>query len=205
MLVQTTREDRNAGAKSGCNWCSELNKYLTRPDSYCGILTFRFTEGRNNTCTPRGSNLYKISIMSSPGGYFDWSYHFSFLTEQDNPAAQYVTAREIDGDVSPSNTISQTADWLKECARHEECPAQIDVSLPRRVIDVATLRVLHTNEAYGRFAALSYCWGIGSQIQLRSDTFQSLTQRLDFNDLPQTIKDAILVTRSLELAYLWVC
>jgi hypothetical protein len=142
--------------------------------------------------------------MNSPGRSYDVSYHFSFLTEQDNLAAQYVTAREIDGDVSPSNTTSQTADWLKECARHEECPAQIDVSLPRRVIDVATLRVLHTNEAYGKFAALSYCWGSGSQIQLRSDTIQSLTRRLDFNGLPQTIKDAILVTRSLKLAYLWV-
>jgi hypothetical protein len=205
MSIKTTQEDMYAGAKIGCKWCLKFQRHFYEFDSDRGILTIQFTEDRSNAFTPRGSNLYEVSAIDNSGEPYFWSYHFTFLTEHDNLAAQHVTAREVDGDVSLSNTSSQISDWLKECNFHEKCPAQIEVSLPSRVIDVATLKVIHTNQAYGKFAALSYCWGRGSQVQLRSDTILSLTQRLNFNGLPQTIKDAILVTRLLKLAYLWVC
>jgi hypothetical protein len=148
--------------------------------------------------TPAGKNLFKVK---PPSGV---SYDLNLFTEANNFAAQQVTARRVDTDLTPSNTVAQISNWLNECALHGCCPEQIDVPLPTRVIEVTTPRVLHTNSALGRFAALSYCWGTGSQTQLFSHTIKSMTERLELDSLPQTIKDAILVARSISITYLWV-
>jgi len=152
--------------------------------------------------TPPGSNLYSVRLRSD-----QWSRFrvLELFTEHDNLAAQQVTARDVDRDVSPSKTSSQISRWLEECVQHRRCPHQTDLPLPTRLIEVATARICHTNGAFGKFAALSYCWGTGPQLQLRSDNIETLSQHLDFNNLPQTIKDAVLVTRSLSIPYLWVC
>jgi len=154
--------------------------------------------------TPPGSNLYSYHLGGDTKASNRW-VELEFFTEYDNFAAQQVTAREVDGNVAPSKTSPQISTWLKECVQHPCCPPQADLPLPTRLIEVATPRIYHTNGAFGRFAALSYCWGTGSQIQLRSENIETLLQHLDFNNLPQTIKDAVLVTRSLSIPYLWVC
>jgi len=156
--------------------------------------------------TPSGSNLYVLHLTDKPmRRVAELGFELEFFTEHDNFAAQQVTARDVDQDVTPSNTSSQISRWLQECVQHPCCPEQTDLPFPTRLIEVATARICHTNGAFGRFAALSYCWGTGSQIQLRSDNIETLSQHLVLNDLPQTIKDAVLVTRSLSIPYLWVC
>ena len=162
------------------------------------------TADSRHVITPLGSNLYTFELATRPVQDSIYS-ELEFFTEYENFAAPQVTARELDRDVTPSRTSSQISRWLKECDQHPCCPQQTDSSLPTRLIEVATTKICHTNGAFGKFVALSYCWGTGSQIQLRSDTIETLSQHLDFSDLPQTIKDAVLVTRSLSIPYLWVC
>lgn len=154
--------------------------------------------------TPPGSNYRDIYVTSKPYGPIRHA-ELEFFTEKNNFAAQQVTAREVDSDVTPSKTSSQISRWLEECVQHPCCPQQTDLPLPTRLVEVATAKICHTNGAFGKFAALSYCWGTGSQIQLRSDNIETLMQHLNVNDLSQTIKDAVLVTRSLSIPYLWVC
>jgi len=157
--------------------------------------------------TPPGSNYYGLLLYELVEDSMVWKGHaeLEFFTENDNFAAQRVTAREADPDVTPSKTSSQISRWLKECAQHPRCPQQTHSPLPTRLIETATAKICNTKGAFGKFAALSYCWGTGSQIQLRSDNIETLSHHLVFNDLPQTIKDAVLVTRSLSIPYLWVC
>ena len=159
----------------------------------------------NLVITPPGSNFYVFSTSNDELVGFNSYAELEFFTEHNNSAAQQVTAREVDQDLTPSQTSSQISTWLKRCVQHPCCPQQIDSPLPTRLIDVVAGKICHTNGAIGKFVALSYCWGSGSQIQLRSNTIETLMQRLNFNDLPQTIKDAVLVTRSLSIPYLWVC
>ncbi|CAN9434162.1 unnamed protein product [Alternaria sp. RS040] len=52
------------------------------------------------------------------------------------------------------------------------------------------------------YAALSYCWG-GDQLYKTVKSNVKIVPRA-IKDLPQTIHDAILVTRQLKLEYLWV-
>lgn len=52
--------------------------------------------------------------------------------------------------------------------------------------------------------ALSYCWGADSPMQLLRSTITAWKEVLPLDDLPQTIKDAILTTRRSGLKYFWV-
>lgn len=59
-----------------------------------------------------------------------------------------------------------------------------------------------------QYAALSYCWGPREHAKYQSKTtsknLNHHLERLDFDALPPVLKDAIKVTRSLSIPYLWV-
>lgn len=92
--------------------------------------------------------------------------------------------------------------------KHTACRAQSASSLPRRVIDAGneeTPPFLHQSrgecEAY---VALSYCWGTNGNVLTTQSNLQSHISGLVLESLPKTIRDAIVVTRSLNIRYLWV-
>jgi hypothetical protein len=104
----------------------------------------------------------------------------------------------------------QIQDWLVECADHSQCPGQVETILPTRVIEVAPVdspdkpRLLVTAGKKGRYAALSYCWGSNSYGELKQSHLNKYLQHLDVGALPQTLRDAIAVTKSISIRYLWV-
>jgi hypothetical protein len=55
-----------------------------------------------------------------------------------------------------------------------------------------------------QFVALSYCWGTSQQAVTTKSNISSQEQQLLVSDLPQTLQDAIVVTRALDYQYLWV-
>lgn len=64
----------------------------------------------------------------------------------------------------------------------------------------------HINQAseYGEYAALSYCWGGPQLVLTLKKNLVSMTNGLPVDKLPQTILDAIRVTRNLNIKYLWI-
>lgn len=67
------------------------------------------------------------------------------------------------------------------------------------------LRVVVPDEgAAGRYAALSYCWGRSNHFVLTADTLEDLRNGFHLSQLPQTLQDAVRVTREIGLRYLWV-
>ena len=54
------------------------------------------------------------------------------------------------------------------------------------------------------YAALSYCWGGPQPITLTKLTKRDMLRGIATSTLPQTIQDAITVTRKVGLRYLWV-
>jgi hypothetical protein len=64
--------------------------------------------------------------------------------------------------------------------------------------------VFTTNGAVGRYAALSYCWGYNPDCKTMKATLAGHSAALPLDKLPQTILDAITVTRELDIPYLWV-
>jgi hypothetical protein len=55
-----------------------------------------------------------------------------------------------------------------------------------------------------RYATLSHCWGNAPFLKLLKDNFNAFAQSIEFEQLPQTFKDALTITRKLGLEYIWI-
>ena len=102
--------------------------------------------------------------------------------------------------------------WIEECVTtHQSCARATDTDyLPMRLVDVGTPEIpprlieSHRTPIRGPYVTLSYCWGGKSGVKLTMSTLESFTTALPFDDLPRTIRDAIIATRKLDFQYLWV-
>jgi hypothetical protein len=103
----------------------------------------------------------------------------------------------------------QATRWLQNCTQyHKICGPDVKHSLPTRVIDVSSfsgVKVYETRQEEGRYVCLSHCWGT-SRPACISTTETILTNKLSipWGLLPQTFKDAIVITRKLGIQYLWI-
>lgn len=92
------------------------------------------------------------------------------------------------------------------------CSEQEETVLPKRVIEIdqnledgsLKLRLITTNTGRGKYLALSYCWGRGPNFNLTFDNIEDLHKALPLGKIPQTIQDAIILTKRLGSRYLWV-
>jgi hypothetical protein len=102
--------------------------------------------------------------------------------------------------------------WIENCSSfHLHCSIiERSAALPTRVINVGSSssnqqNLFLTQRASGAYIALSYCWGRKAQPLVTSiSNVESLCLDIPSSSLPQTIKDAIALTRKLCFKYLWV-
>lgn len=119
------------------------------------------------------------------------------------------------GDARNVTTIKH---WLELCkSTHTRCAAWAKGSiankmrLPTRVIDVGDpgsnfvkLHIPDESEV-ADYVALSYCWGRGNPyITKKSNLQQHLDGNIQLEHLPRTLQDAIVLTRKLEVRYIWI-
>jgi hypothetical protein len=99
---------------------------------------------------------------------------------------------------------------LREC-NHEHgrfgCRESVDITLPTRLVDCSNPqhpKLAESEGAKGAYFALSYVWG---EAQPHMTTTRNIARRyhqgIDWLTLPQTIKDAIITTHTLDFRYLW--
>ena len=102
---------------------------------------------------------------------------------------------------------------MRNCIdNHSDCASSETLSeLPTQVLDVRAVdgtedvRLHIGDHELGEYACLSYCWGGASQpSKLSRDTLSSFRQQISLRYLPQSIQDAVITVRGLELRYLWV-
>ena len=67
-----------------------------------------------------------------------------------------------------------------------------------------SLRLIQVDQCKGRYTALSHCWGTFGGLQTVKSCLDSHLIRIDENNLSQTVHDAVMITRGLNLRYLWV-
>ena len=103
--------------------------------------------------------------------------------------------------------------WLIQCAiTHHTCQAETrDDWLPSRVLDVGFLSdanvrlIIDTNTVpKARYFTLSHAWGSGPTYKLTQSNLARLQAGIPLSELPQTFRDAVQVTRSLNTRYLWI-
>lgn len=116
-------------------------------------------------------------------------------------------------------TLETIRQWVEDCvSSHPECRLGVlgeaigpNAPLPTRVIDVRTYGrcdqpplLVETEDQTGCYVALSHCWGGHSQVTTTKSTLRLHKEGIDFDSLSKTFQDAIVVTRSLQVQYLWI-
>ena len=80
--------------------------------------------------------------------------------------------------------------------------------MPTRLLEVLNdgkgAKLHPTNGQHTRYVALSYTWGGSIGFATTKSTYMSRHSQFATSELPQTIQDAIHVTRCLKVQYLWV-
>jgi hypothetical protein len=137
------------------------------------------------------------------------------LRRPGNAAALYISSRPFNSDVGSGASFHLAKRWLAEChATHDECRSYVQGFFPTRLVDlrlggdtnsvkvVLTHSVEHIGEAV--YATLSYCWGGDQAIKTITSTLERHMAGIEISHLSPTLKDAIKVTRSLGIEFLWV-
>lgn len=115
--------------------------------------------------------------------------------------------------VSSEIAFAKARNWLAECDSHPRCQASTSDFLPNRVLDVdipraqSIIRLVPTTATFPaarRYVALSYCWGGPQPVTTTASTLSAHQSQIAIKTLPQTLKDAISVTRRIGFRYLWV-
>ena len=84
------------------------------------------------------------------------------------------------------------------------------LGLPTRVLDVGVppatgrVKIVETDDLRGSFVALSHSLGSSHRITLTRANYEALRASIAVSDLPETFRDAVFLTRSLGLRYLWI-
>lgn len=110
-------------------------------------------------------------------------------------------------------------DWIHDCScNHQTCIKSESTNpqiRPKRLVKVGDASVgeaphlvitSQIKDTELKYAALSYCWGPTSSLRLTT-TSTTLADRLSsllWETLPPTYRDAFIVTRELNLRYIWI-
>jgi len=104
--------------------------------------------------------------------------------------------------------------WLSDCTRHHErCnqSSQQDRWYPTRLLDLRSttqskIRLIETAQTPpdGPYISLSHRWNVACNKFATQDTLQALINGIEVSSLPKTFQDAVIVTRKLEVRYLWI-
>jgi hypothetical protein len=229
MLPKRGNENIEAESKNKCNWCEyigsypccELDEEGKAPGHDQDLLEIKLETRRVDCSTPSsapgaGAKVFMLSLhrrdrKTGQSLHGNGSMHHAYTAAND-PAAEVVVSRPVRKDVRGQEAAEQMKSWIHEC-ESQECGNNRgfyqDTILPTRAIDVGldsaqTLRVVETHGSKGMYATLSYCWGRQKNVTLRQENIHQFETNIDVNSLPQTIQDAIAVTRKMSIPYLWV-
>lgn len=124
------------------------------------------------------------------------------------PEAWISKAAHIPDNSHSEECLTLAKTWLGDCLReHSQCRTHMMPILPRRVIDVKSggLRLLVPRDGTrGHWIALSHCWGTNNTFKTTLNKIESFEQGIEWEELPKTFQDAVLVTRALGVQYLWI-
>lgn len=108
------------------------------------------------------------------------------------------------------SSLSHIRRWIDLCEQsHPQCRVLESTPLPTRVVRIGkTLSDCHLHVSKpgqrGRYLALSHCWGGSAPLTTTKAGLPLLTERILFDQLPQTFADAFQVALALGVEYLWI-
>lgn len=212
--------DLESWAAEGCLFCRHLlDRMADVEESIGGTRVLGAKKGPFLDLSSESAMSIMIFDLATYGSdrlhtFSLWTYHVAWLSDgclgcdMRRPALQPVNP-------TPSSpySLSQYRNWLETCRKtHRKCPKPSEF-VPTRLLELSKTpgglveaRLCETCEKddVEPFAALSYCWGGDQPLKLTKSTRIQLLERIKPEELPQTLSDAIDVTVSLGIKYLWI-
>ncbi|KAM7208241.1 Heterokaryon incompatibility protein (HET) domain containing protein [Naviculisporaceae sp. PSN 640] len=118
---------------------------------------------------------------------------------------------DVDYASSPEGFMVKLAKhWMRICAEeHLKCnQTRPKAPLPKRVLDISTSDKVYLYEPSPQtvvaYAALSYCWGKGLPLNTTKQNISRHREGIRLSLLPATLKESVLLARSLGFQYLWI-
>ncbi|KAJ8489931.1 hypothetical protein ONZ51_g2647 [Trametes cubensis] len=196
-------------AQDGCLWCRFLAK------RFLGRLSISPQWPSDTTNVRVGRNRNQVwreeEVTIVVNGFGE---SFKLHTMEGNPAARYIKNRILISQVGKPYALDLAKTCIEECVHdHPECQAITAypigyAPLPTRLIDCSDpdcLRIVETDPVMREtYIALSYVWGEDQPHRTTEMNLSSYKLRINPTDLPQTILDAIHVTRALGIDLLWI-
>ena len=117
-------------------------------------------------------------------------------------------------DLNPGSpaAFQQAKKWLDECmnsGRHPKCNRSA-CALPKRVVDLgetpvlSDIRLYITKREVAPYVTLSYKWGDSHPLRTRDGNLEERCKDVRLEDFPQTLKDALFITKKLGFRYIWI-
>jgi hypothetical protein len=158
---------------------------------------------------------HSFLVVSDPSTLLEQiqSLHFSIkLIFIDKFPFAGPPSQPINNNPSSDFSFSLAKDWLDNCLKtHKQCSKPSGSFMPTRVVEILHIRgnrVLRLRETESEnpvpYAALSYCWGGEQVVCTTNKTLHRHLTRINWTDLPATLRDAILVTERLGLRRIWI-
>ncbi|KAF2653191.1 HET-domain-containing protein [Lophiostoma macrostomum CBS 122681] len=104
---------------------------------------------------------------------------------------------------------SQAKKWLNHCLlTHPSHRSHAARDMPTRIIVVGDehhLPYIHeTGRQQGHWVSLSYVWGQKPWSITKLSNYEARKEEIVMDDLPKTIRDAVIMTRALGIQHLWI-
>ncbi|KAM0432633.1 hypothetical protein ACHAQK_009482 [Fusarium lateritium] len=189
------------------------------PDKWTFRLVQRLDGADGFSVLANSKNEKMIYLMNVFGFCVEPEKSSYSIPKGDTDVTEVVSSRLVRGarvgpDAGSENTLSVVSGWVKNCVDdHERCRPP-HTSLPSRILDLNAFNDLndirlwetHGADNYEPYVTLSYCWGSDASVHVKTthSTLPGHLEKISVQNLPQTYKDAINITRHLGIRYLWI-
>lgn len=203
-----TKDAFNISARQGCRLCYALKRFFREE---LASLKRVFENDAHELEFPFSFDPAARTIAFHHPNDPTKSIVFDLVAYPGSTTWPVIRRKPPEVDVASNRSFKQANQWLQDCVKHhpsEFCPILKNTPLPKRVIDVSGVypRLHSSGGASARYACLSYCWGTSwrEQSMTTSHNVDRHSNRIIFENLPQTIQDAIMITKRLNLRYIWI-
>ncbi|TDZ24651.1 hypothetical protein Cob_v002516 [Colletotrichum orbiculare MAFF 240422] len=214
-------EDLRKAASEGCALCEVVEKEADALlDEVAGIKppitgALEWKPGWDMWLTKRGESggdgLWVVCRSDLRGdGCIVPVAAIGFASDEDDPRSAGFSDRVLK-EVPDQTTLKRITNWLDKCDQHPHCRTE-GGPMPTRLLDVGTkdsgslIRLVEPDpKLCDRYITLSYCWGDAAKhFTTTSETIHARKEGIKIEDLPRTFQDAVVVTRTVGVQYLWI-
>ncbi|RSM14444.1 hypothetical protein CDV31_005461 [Fusarium ambrosium] len=158
--------------------------------------------------------LYMVDVFGFCVEPKESMYSIANLSDRGASVTGRVRGARVGPDAGSKRTLNVAAGWIQDCVSNHNGCRPPPSPLPSRLLDLdafddpSKIRLWETKGTTrsDSYVTLSHCWGVDTSHHVKTThaTLPSHLNTIFVQELPQTFRDAIKVTRHLGIRFLWI-